>query len=379
MKTTNVFHKNLIAYNNKERLIINQGGTRSSKTYSILQLLFLIALRSKKSRIISIISYALPHLRLGAMRDFDNILLEAGMIPDNYKNKTDNYYKIGNSIIEFWGTENLAKVHGPARDILFCNEINHIKKDVYDNLAVRTSEVVFADYNPTQEFWLQTELMPFSKHTFIKSTYKDNEYLSAEIIAEIESRKHNENWWRVYGLGEQGILEGTILTNWTFGEFDNSLPYGFGLDFGFFPDPDAFIKVAINEKLKKIYLKECFYNNNQQLSNLKEAIKIHCQRNNLIIADSAESRLISDLSNDFNIKKVSKYAGSVIEGIRLLQDYELIIEENSYNLIKELNNYVWNDKKAGIPIDAYNHLIDALRYYVQTNTKPQPKGIIRRN
>ena len=136
MITTTVFSKNLKAYNEGHNLIVNQGGTRSGKTFAILQLFAIIAKESKKNRIISVVSYALPHLKLGAMRDFDSILLSIGIIPDKVKNKTENSYKIGNTIIEFFGTDNLAKVHGPARDILFVNEANFIKKDVYDHLAI---------------------------------------------------------------------------------------------------------------------------------------------------------------------------------------------------------------------------------------------------
>jgi phage terminase large subunit len=368
MKTTKIFSKNLKSYLNKTSLIINQGGTSSSKTFSILQLLFIVANKSKKPLIISVVSYALPHLKLGAIRDFDKILLDAGINVDKIKNKTDLYYRIGNSIIEFFSADNLAKVHGPRRDILFLNECNHLKYDVYTQLRIRTRICTFLDYNPTNEFWVHEEVIPNEQHDFIKSTYKDNYYLDAKIIEQIESRKGNENWWRVYGLGEVGRLEGAILTNWKFGEFDNTLPFGFGLDFGV-KDPDALLKVAIDRKNKLIYWKEEIYQSGNSTGELAQLIKTRITSNNLIIAESASPRTIIDLrSQGLNIKAVEK--GKIVDDIKMLQDWTIIVDPESYNLQKELNNWTWLDKKGEVPLDDFNHLLDAGRYYTRMNIKP---------
>lgn len=376
MRTSNVFAKNIKAYFKPNNLIINQGGTSSGKTYSTLQLLFLIAKLNKKPRIISVVSYALPHLKLGAVRDFNNILLAEGIIPDEVCNKTDMVYTIGNSIIEFFGTENLGKVHGPRRDILFINEANNVKHDVYTQLAIRTRECTFIDFNPTQRFWVHDEVMPKFEHEFIKSTYLDNPFLDPNTIAQIEARKSNANWWRVYGEGEVGILEGAIFTNWRYGtdqelsEGFKANPYGYGLDYGFHPDPDAMIKIAIDKRLKRIYLHECIYSTNNGTGDLIRLIKNFYRPGELIIAESASPRTNADLAKHFNIKAVSK-TKTVSDWLRELQDYELIISENSINLAKELNNYIWSDKKAGIPIDAYQHLIDAFRYFYMMQSRPK--------
>jgi len=368
MKTTKVFSKNIDSYVKKKNLIINQGGTSSSKTFSILQLLFLIAHESKKPLVISVVSYALPHLKLGAVRDFDNILIDAGINVDKIKNKTDLYYRIGNSIIEFFSADNLAKVHGPRRDILFLNECNHLKYDVYTQLRIRTRICTFLDYNPTNEFWIHEKVIPNEEHDFIKSTYKDNDYLDAGIIEQIESRKNNENWWRVYGLGEVGRLEGAILTNWTFGEFDYTLPYGFGLDFGV-KDPDALVRIAIDRKNKRMYWKEEIYQSGNSTGELATLIKSKTENNKLIIAESASPRTIIDLrSQGLNIKPVEK--GKIIDDIKMLQDWMIIIDPESYNLQKELNNWTWLDKKGEVPLDDFNHLLDAARYYTRMNIKP---------
>lgn len=360
-KVTSVFKKNILAYKAGIKLIINQGGTRSSKSWSILQLLYLIADSSKEKLIISIVSRALPHLKMGVMRDFDNILISAGIIPDKVKNISNNFYTIGNCIIEFFGADQLDKVHGPGRDILFINEANFLKQDVYDHLAIRTTGVIFIDFNPTQQFWVHDQVMPTSKHILIKSTYLDNEFLPKIQIQRIEAKKFNFNWWQVYGLGEVGRLEGAIFSNWEYGEFDTHIKPIFGLDFGYFPDPDALVKVAINEKIKTIYIKECFYNNSQGTEELTGEIKKHCQRNDLIISD-IQKRTIHDIKRlGYNIRQVRK-TKTVSDWLRSMQDYKIIITPDSKNAEKELLNYIWSDKKAGIPLDGYNHILDAARY-----------------
>jgi phage terminase large subunit len=373
MQTTKVFSKNIAAYNQKESLIINQGGTSSSKTYSILQLLFLIAYYSTRALVISVVSYAFPHLRLGAIRDFDNILIGEGIIPGDICNKTEMIYRIGNSVIEFFGTENLGKVHGPRRDILFINEANNIKYDIYTQLLIRTRECVFLDYNPTQSFWVHEEVMPSFKHQFIKSTYLDNNFLNENTIKQIEGRRKNANWWRVYGEGETGILEGAIFTNWKFGVFDMALPFTFGMDFGF-NDPDTLIKVAIDTKNKIIYADEKLYKSGNSSAQLKLWVTMHCSKDDLIIADCADARMIAELKADFNIYPVNKAKWTVAEALKMMQSFQFVITETSYNLSKEMNNYVWDDKKAGVPIDAFNHCIDPIRYvyvrHVSNSTGP---------
>jgi len=365
---TNIFAKNSDAFCDGYNLVINQGSTGSSKTWSILQLLYTIAQDSPQNLIISVCSYALPHLKMGAIREFDNILLAFGENPSAICNRTDFIYKINNSIIEFFGIEgNLAKVHGPRRDILFINECNKkITYEVFDQLHTRTRICTFLDYNPTLEFWVHTEVIPNFKHKYIHSTWRDNPYISEVELDKIMSKynkKGFENWVKIYGEGEVGILEGQIFTNWSFGEFDSTLPYGYGLDFGYHPNPDAMIKTAIDEKRKKIYLDECLYKTGQSTVDLEDSVRDSIEKeNDLIVADCADPRMISELENIFNIIAVKK-DGTVSEWIKTLLGYELIVTERSYNLIKELGNYIWSDKKAGIPIDAFNHLIDAFRYY----------------
>jgi len=368
IETSDVFFKNLDA---TTRYVLNEGGTRSSKTYSLNQVAYTKAARSETPIIFSIVSETMPHLRKGAMRDFIFFLKNNNLYSEKDHNKTENIFKVNKSIIEFFSVDTPDKVHGPERDYLFVNEIQYISYDTFFHLAQRTRKQIFADWNPISEFWVYPEFINNPQYkddiTLIHSTLFDNPFVAEEIKRDVLRRAERDpNYKRVYLEGKIGELEGVVYPRWSYGEFDLSLPYGYGLDFGFFPDPDAMIKVAIDKKAKKIYCTECFYENNQLVQDLRKNVAIHARRNDLIVADSASPRMIAELKKEYNIKPVIKTAGSVNEGIRILQDYEIITDKESVNLIKELRNYVWSDKKAGIPIDAFNHLLDPLRYYAMT-------------
>ena len=379
IEKTEIFNKNRDA---KTRYIFNPGGTRSSKTHSLLQLFYAKASNDPKFNIYSIVSETMPHLRKGAMRDFFMFLSENDLYDERNHNKSDNIYKIGNSIIEFFSVDTASKIHGPERDYLLVNELNNIDYDTFFHLAQRTRKQIYADWNPTSEFFVYPEFIFNSQYkddiTVIHSTIKDNPFVSEAIKKDVYRRaERDENYKRVYLLGEIGQPEGLIYPNWKYGEFNDALPHQFGLDFGFNPDPDAMVKVAIDEKRKLIYLHECFYERDQLLQDLKNNISKHANINDLIIADSASPRLIAELKIKHNIKGVIKKAGSVNEGIRLMQDYDLIITKESINLVKELRNYVWSDKKAGIPIDDWNHLLDPARYVIQSQRKSAGRQIWR--
>lgn len=357
------------------RYVFNEGGTRASKTYTINQVLYTKAAQSKNPLIYSIVSETMPHLRKGAMRDFLNFLKTNNLYSESKHNKSENIFTVNKSILEFFSVDSPDKVHGPERDYLFVNELQNIDYDTFFHLAQRTRKQIFADWNPVSEFWVYEQYINNPQYkddiTLIHSTLYDNPFLAPEIKMDILRRSERDsNYKRIYLEGLIGQAEGLIYPNWSIGEFDKSLPYGFGLDFGFHPDPDAMCKIAIDNKKRKIYVKECFYLNNLQISDLKQAIKVYVRPHELIIADSADPRMISELRNSkLNIKGVEKKEGSVLEGIRLVQDYDIITDKESLNMHKELRNHTWNDKKAGIPNKGYNHLLSGVRYYVQSTNK----------
>lgn len=371
IKTSDIYFRNLHA---KTRYVLNEGGTRSTKTYSLNQVCYTIAGESPDPIIISIVSETMPHLRKGAMRDFFSFLKKNKLYNEKNHNKSENIYHINNSIIEFFSVDTPGRVHGPERDYLFVNELQYIDYDTFFHLAQRTRKQIFADWNPTSEFWIYEQFINNPQYkediTLIHSTLFDNPFLSEAIKKDILLRAERDpNYKCVYLEGKIGKLEGVIYPNWEYGEFDESLPYGFGLDFGFHPDPDAMVKIAIDEKARRIYVKECFYLNDLQIADLKTELRLYAKSHQVIIADSEDPRMISEIRNSgFNIKPVKKFDGSVIEGIRLVQDYDLITDKESINLVKELRNHTWNDKKAGIPNKGFNHLLSGIRYYVQSTT-----------
>lgn len=376
MKTTQVFSWNLAAYQKfkgTEAIIANQGGQGSGKTMGILQLLFLIAKHSKTKKKITIASYALPHLKAGAMSDFDDILIEEGIQPDFIKNKTDHIYHISKSEISFIGIEgNEAKVTGPRRDILYINEANkRIRYNIFELMNARTRLATFIDYNPSNEFWFHEKIVPNFKYELIKSNYLHNPYLPKRERDNLLAKKDKpgfENWWKVYGLGELGQLEGAILTNWRFGEFDDTLPYGFGLDFGV-KDPDALVKVAVDKKNKKLYWSEELYQNGLSTDGLAAKLNVRVPDKKLIVADSAATRTIKDLSRNFNIIPCIK--NKIVDDIKAIREYEIIVTPKSTKLEKELNGWIWLDRKGEIPLDDFNHLIDAGRYKTMHVLKPR--------
>jgi phage terminase large subunit len=307
------------------------------------------------------------------MRDFFQILVNEGLYDPSLHNRSENSYRIGTNYVEFFSGDRVEKMKGARRDILFVNEAYALKYDVFDQLEVRTKWLVFIDFNPVAEFWVHDEILAKvpDECEFIHSTFKDNPYLEKRIIESILRHRQSEYWWKVYGEGVIGQLEGAIFQRWRYGEFDDSLPYSFGLDFGF-NDPDALVKVAFDQKRKLMFWDEKIYKEGNSFEDLRLLISQHVTRNDLITADCADARMIDQLKKYFNIKPVNKSRWTVSQALRMMQDYEHVITETSTNLAREFKNYLWDDRRAGIPIDDFDHCIDAGRYrFMETINKNQ--------
>jgi phage terminase large subunit len=363
----------------KKRLRIVQGGTSSSKTYSIIPLLITYAIQVPRSEI-SIVSESIPHLKRGAVKDFVNIMVATGNYKDQNFNKSDLKYKFSNgSYIEFFSADQPDKLRGARRDILFINECNNVNFEAYQQLAIRTKKFIYLDYNPTQEFWVHTELKDDPDSDFIILTYKDNEALDKAIVKEIEKAKvraktstYWANWWSVYGLGQVGSLEGVIFTNWkTIYTIPKDAEYlGNGLDFGYSNDPTAI--VDFYDWNGQIIWHERAYQKgllNSQIANI-------LSQNNLItIAESAEPKSIAEIKlHGLKIIPTEKGPDSIQFGINLIQQRDFLVTKDSLNLIKELRGYTWRTDKTGkslnVPIDDFNHAIDAARYFYLWKFKP---------
>ena len=202
--------------------------------------------------------------------------------------------------------------------------------------------------------------------TYIHTTYLDNiENLSPSYLKQIQTMKERrpERYKHTIEGAWLDKAEGVIFTNWSIGEFKQVNKIVFGQDFGFSNDPSSLVKTSIDKQNKVIYVQLCFYQPKLTTSEISVLNKKFAA-DHLIVGDSAEPRLINELSKDCNIVPAIKGQGSITFGISLLQDYDLIITEDSTELIKELNNYCWLEKKSQTPVDNFNHGIDALRYAV---------------
>jgi phage terminase large subunit len=376
---TDVFEKNLEAYESGlYRVISNQGSTRSSKTFSLAQLLALyIPTRYKKS--ISIVSPSLPHLKRGARRDFLEVMESSLAYNDDDFNKTDNIYRYDNgSYVEFFGADEPGKVRGPGRDILYINEANLLPYSVYTQLAIRTRDIIFLDFNPADETswvydvsdYLGNEAEGKKPSLLIHSTYKDNPFLSKDQVDEIEKLKDaDQNLWKVYGLGLRGSSEHTIYTHWKMcSELPGKGEVFYGLDFGY-QNPSALIKIEIHEGI--CYVDESLYQRKLTTSDLIDELRIlGIGRSAEIFADCAEPKTIEEIRREgYNVKESDK---DVLAGIRHVRSMPLRVTERSANIIKEIKNYKWkldrNDKivTPEQPVKFNDHAMDAIRYAVFT-------------
>jgi phage terminase large subunit len=375
VKATKVFRKNRLAYESgKCRVIANEGSTRSTKTYSVCQLLALY-IPDRENVSISIVSPSLPHLKRGARRDFLEILESAGQYKDENFNKTDNIYhypKTG-AFVEFFGAEDVGRVRGPGRDILYVNEANLMGYSVYKQLALRTKRIIFIDYNPADEdSWVYHEADKAS-NILIHSTYKDNPFLSKEQREEIESLQlADENLWKVFGLGLRGTSSETIYTHY---KLCDEIPQGaeriMGQDFGY-NVPSALLDIGFYEGA--VYWDELLYETKLTTGDLIERYKsLGVSKNQEMYCDNAEPKTIEEICRaGYNAKPADK---DVTEGIRKVKSLPLYITKRSANLIKEIKSYKWKTDKDGKvldePVKFNDHAMDAGRYGTFTHlTQP---------
>ena len=371
MQTTKIFKNNLKAFNEGKKIIINQGGQHSSKTYSILQLIIFLA-QITENKVYTIAAESIPFLKVGALRQFLEIMQEEQIFNVDDWNATERIYKMGSNLIEFKGYDTSSKALGAKRDFLFLNEAINIDWDTFSNLEGRTNICTFIDFNPSYEFWAHEKLLNVNKPNvgFIHSTYLDNPFLPPKIIETIEQYKlYDPNRWQVMGLGQIGSNEGMVFNNW---HIIDSFPTGgtirtvYGLDFGYANDPST--AVGIFKIGTNLYVDEILYGVGMTNSDISDGLLGNDLRkhNDEIFADSNEPKSIAELQNrGWRVKPVYKGKDSVNKGIDLLKQYNLFISRRSVNLIKEMRGYQWLKDKNGKPINkpgGADHCIDAMRY-----------------
>jgi len=378
MKMTSVFDKLALS---KAPLTVSQGSSSSSKTWSHLQLFYLKA-KKHDNKIFSIVSESLPHLKKGAMRDFFNMLKNEGIYSEKFHNKTEGYYEVNKSIIEFFSVDDSDKARGPRRDYLYINECDRIPFDTFMNLEMRTNIQTYIDYNPVREFWVHENIIGKDayEYNYIHSTYKDNDQLNQKTIKSIEALQSiDANKWRVFGLGELGYSDAIIHKNIrTCKELPNSDNCAYGLDFGY-NHPTALIKCVESDGV--YYSDELLYESHLTNSQLIERLKILIpNRRKEIFADSARPEQIQEIKlAGFNIHQANK---DVKKGIDSVQTKNPIVTERSLNLIKERKNYFWKSTKDGKildePVKILDDAVDAERYCIHSWTKADIKRMTPR-
>lgn len=376
MEFTPVFWKLYDAVALHPRYISMPGGTRSGKTYSILQFLHLLIPKADKvGDITSVVSETLPHLKRGAIRDFENILGHP-LKNDAAWNASDLVYTYENGAkLEFFSADTSGKVLGPARKRLFLNECNYILYDTARQLFVRTTDIIFQDYNPAATFWGIEEIEPRENCITIRSTYKDNSFLTPEQVAEIESNRKDPNWWRVYGEGMLGSLEGVI---YQFEQIDKmpepegNLVEVCGLDFGF-NDPSSLVRILADKRKKVAYIEQLAYRRQMKNEDIAAAmLEAKLARHVRIWADAAEPKSIREIGDitGLNIKACDKSAPVKSDRRRFqilwLQGWTLYITKPSVDIIRDMRNYCWekdaDGKITNTPIHTFSHGPDSIRY-----------------
>jgi phage terminase large subunit len=347
-----------------------QGGSSAGKTFGIIPIEIDYAIKNPLTET-SIVAESIPHLKRGAIRDFKKIMKETNRWIDTSWNASDFRYTFGNeSFIEFFSADNSSKLRGARRDRLYINECNNIDFNSYTELAMRTKQSIFLDWNPSSEFWFHTDLMNDNDVDFIILNYLDNEAAPQSAIDFIlkaqEKGKVSDywaNWYNVYGLGQIGNLEGVIFSNY---QLIDTIPsdarlLGCGVDFGYSVDPTAIVEVYQYNDQRII--KEICYRTGMLNSDIAKVLP----KGVPVYADSAEPKSIEEIRRfGISIKGVTKGKDSINYGIQVMQGQNYMITKDSTNLIKELRGYCWDKGKDGktLPIPVGDdHIIDAWRYF----------------
>jgi phage terminase large subunit len=365
IKTNDVYDHLILS---DKKIIVEQGGTRSGKTYNILLWVIFSYCTNQRNKIITICRKTFPSLRASVMRDFLTILKQNQMYSEEAHNKSSSEYVLYGNLIEFISLDQPQKVRGRKRDLLFINEANELFWEDWQQLLFRTNGRIILDYNPSDEYhWIYDKVIPREDADFYQTNYLNNPFLDKNIIQEIERLKDtDEQYWQIYGLGIKGITKATIFRYIEINQIPEQAKFlSYGMDFGYTNDPTALIGVWVDEF--NLYVKEYLYRTMMTTNDInKFLLSLNIQRE-MIFADSAEVRLIDELRRmGWNIRPSIKGRDSVNAGIDLLKRYKLHITKDSDNAIQEFRNYKWKEDKNGkmlnIPIDDHNHLIDSLRY-----------------
>ena len=363
---TNVVYKHLV--NSDKKIVVEQGGTRSGKTYNIILWIIFEYCARNRDKVITICRKSFPSLRATVLRDFMGILQANNLYSEKFHNKSNSEYYLFGNLVEFVSLDQPQKIRGRKRDMLFINEGNELFFEDWQQLIFRTRERIVLDFNPSDEYhWIYDKVLTREDCDFHRTTYLDNPFIEESIKLEIERlRDTDEQYWQIYGLGERASSRSTVFR---YNEVSN-IPedaelVAYGMDFGYTNDPTTLVSVYTKEH--NLYVKEHLYRTAMTTSDIHKFLLDEDLDSKPIYADSAEPRLIAELRRmGHNIFPSLKGRDSVNAGIDLLKRYKINILSTSSNAIMEFRNYKWKEDKAGtllnIPVDTFNHIIDPCRY-----------------
>lgn len=371
-----------------KRIRVVCGSQGASKTFSILMIL-INHCSSKPNKRCMVVSQELSKMRTNVIPDFQTIMREAEIYNPNSWNDSKALYTFPNgSTIQFYGTDKEDAGKGTRTSVCFFNEANKIPFNAYRELASR-SDNIYIDYNPNIRSWIDTEVMGGDDVDFLRVTFEDNECLGEaerNSILEYKKKAYNDdgsvkseywlNVWKVYGLGQLGSFVGTILTNITVGDFDNTLPYVYALDLGY-EDFDGMVKVAVDKKQKKLYVDECLYKNHLSTDELVSLVK-SIAGNDLVVCDSAAARTVADLKKG-KVKAISCVKGRIVDDIKDIQGYQIVYTPHSNHFVEEIGNWRWKSGQNNIPEDGALHTVDPMRYgfrYLTSSDKPKKSSVV---
>jgi phage terminase large subunit len=363
---TNIVYKHLV--NSDKKIVVEQGGTRSGKTYNILLFIIFHYCTHNKNKIVTICRKTFPSLRATVLRDFLQILNHYQIYRDEFHNKSSSEYHLFGNLIEFTSLDQSQKIRGRKRDLLFINEGNELYWEDWQQLIFRTQERIILDFNPSDEYhWIYDNVITREDCAFYKTTYLDNPFLEDIIKQEIERLKETDDqYWQIYGLGERASSINTIFKYSEVNKIpEDSKLIAYGMDFGYSNDPTTLVSVYVMEH--NLYIKEHLYRTQMTTQDINVFLREQNLLSNPIYADSAEPRLIAELRRmGHNIFPSLKGKDSVNAGIDLLKRYKLHITSDSNNAIQEFRNYKWKEDRSGklinVPEEKHNHIIDPCRY-----------------
>lgn len=362
-------------YGAKTRFVVHMGGARSTKTYSVMQYLIVFCMENR-GKVVTVVRKTLPSAKATVLRDFREIMEGLDLWDDACMNLSELVYTLNGNQVEFISVDQPQKIRGRKRDVLFCNEANELEEEDFRQLVIRTTGRVILDLNPSDAFSWVYELFETrpDECTVIHSSWRDNPFLSQDVVREIESYRHtNPDFYRVFGLGQRSVSGETIYPDWsTYDEEPDGLHTCYGLDVGW-NHPMALVQLKSGDGV--LYAREVVYGKGLTTGDLIARMP---RTRDKIYVDSARPDVTEELRRaGFNAVPATK---DVKSGIDFVKRHRILVHKDSTSLQRELKSYKWKKDAQGRTLDEPVKLLDdgldALRYAAYSLRLPRSPGVV---